>query len=165
MPIERKIVVLADDDKEFLYELREALALCGFIPIAVTTGADALKAARRVRPDVILLDLKLGDEDGFAVARRIRKEPALAETPVIMMSGYFNWAADGKALPASDINIYLAKPFTQRDVVRGIQAILAEKEEASAGTNGFDLMKHLLPRTKRPYPGVDQAAGGAEKSL
>jgi len=139
MQYERKIVLLVDDDNEFLSELQEALALSGYIPIAVSNGREAMKAARKIRPDVILLDLKLGNENGFAVAARIRKDPVTTNIPVIMMSGSFNPLDHSNLLVPSAANIYLNKPFSQKDVVRGIQTALTDKTEAP-----FDLMKHLL---------------------
>ena len=140
--------MLVDDDVDFLYELQEALALCGYIPVPVTNGADALKTARRIRPSVILLDYKLGKENGFKIAGRIRKDQATARIPIIMMSGCFNGAQQDASLAPSNINIYLNKPFTQRDVVRGILAVLAEKEEGKEKKKDFNLLQHLLLEEK-----------------
>lgn len=144
MPIEREIILLVDDDREFLAELQEALALSGFIPVAVTNGADALRTARRIRPDVMLLDFKLGTENGFTIARKIRKDPATSRIPVIMMSGYFSASGREASLAPSSINVYLNKPFTQSDVVRSIQAVLANTREAAEKRGDLTLMKQLL---------------------
>ncbi|OGS50057.1 MAG: hypothetical protein A3J79_04595 [Elusimicrobia bacterium RIFOXYB2_FULL_62_6] len=140
MPLKRKIVMLVDDDREFLAELQEALALSGFVPVPLTSGARAPAMARRVKPDAILLDLKLGDGDGFAVADRIRKCPRTARIPIIMMSGYFGDPGARRAPQPSDIDIYLSKPFSQKDVVRGIQTVLEGKKHE--GGSGF--MKDVL---------------------
>lgn len=149
MPSKRKIVMLVDDDEEFLCELEEALALSGFVPVPLTDGAEAPGLARRVRPDAILLDLKLGGEDGYTVAGRLRRQRATARIPIILMSGYFGDPAQRRALPPSNINIYLSKPFNQKDVVKGIQTVLAGKNEEYAS----DTMKGVLlgPRHK-PRP-------------
>jgi len=138
----RKIVLLVDDDREFISELEESLALSGYIPVTAGDGRGALKTAREIRPDVILLDLRLGSENGFAVAGRLRKDPATARIPVIMMSAYFGeMAGRGRGLPPA-VDAYLNKPLTQKDIVRGIQGVLAEETERP-----FDLMKRLLIRT------------------
>jgi len=144
MPHERKIVLLVDDDREFLSELQESLALSGYIPVTATTGPEALKAAYRLRPDAILLDLKLGRENGFTVAAKLRKDPHTAGIPIIMMSGYFHGDAPTGPLAPSAINIYLNKPFSQRDVVRSIQTVLPETAEMP-----FDLMKHLVEKRRK----------------
>ncbi len=135
MLLGRKLVMLADDDPEFLAELQEALALSGFVPVPVTNGADAVKMSRKIKPDVILLDLKLGAENGFVVAEKIRQDPVTAGIPVIMMSGHFRDAQLSGALPPSNINIYLSKPFSQRDVVFGIQKALSDIKEPLNASN------------------------------
>ena len=144
MPFDRRIVLLIDDDEEFLSELQESLALSGYIPVTASNGHDALKAARKIRPDVILLDLKLGAENGFTVAGRIRCDPAIARTPIIMMSGHFNEVDHSKLLAPSAVNIYLEKPFGQKDVVFSIQTVLADK--ADKAETPVNIMKHLLRR-------------------
>jgi len=133
MPSERKVVLLVDDDSDFLAELQEALALSGYVPVPVSGGYDAVRLARRIKPDVILLDLKLGAESGLEVAARIRKQHGTSRIPVIMMSGYFSEAARAHALRPSNINVYLNKPFSQRDVVRGIQLALDTRKEKKPG--------------------------------
>ncbi|HAF96326.1 MAG: hypothetical protein A2X34_04655 [Elusimicrobia bacterium GWC2_51_8] len=139
MPHERKVALLVDDDNEFISELQESLALSGYIPVAASNGREALKAAREIRPDVILLDLKLGTENGFRIADKIRKDPATERIPIIMMSGHFNELDHSKLLAPSAVNIYLNKPFSQKDVVLSIQTVLTDQTETS-----LNLMKRLL---------------------
>jgi two-component system phosphate regulon response regulator PhoB len=139
MPYERKIVLLVDDDREFLSELQESLALSGYIPVIAATGTEAVKAALRIRPDVILIDLRLGKENGFTVAGKVRKNPATMRIPIIMMSGYFNGSEHSNLPAPSEVNVYLAKPFKQKDVVRSIQTILADKTDIP-----FDLLRHCV---------------------
>ena len=147
MGAERKIVMLVDDDAEFLAELREALALSGYIPVPVDNPADAVKTARRIRPDAILLDLKLGTENGYSVAGKIRKNPATARIPVILMSAYFRDPARKRAHTPANIKLCLNKPFTQRDVILSIQTTLADKKKDADSS----LLKHLLlgPKQRR----------------
>jgi len=142
MPYKRKIVLVVDDDRDFLSELQESLALSGYIPLIAANEAETMLAARKIKPDVILLDLKLGNENGFIIADKIRKDPSISNIPIIMMSGYFNEAGGGESLAPSPVNIYLNKPFTQKDVVRSIQETLADAPEPS-----FDVMKHFLFKT------------------
>lgn len=144
MLLDRKIVLLVDDDAEFMAELQEALALSGYIPVPVTNGKEAVSVARRIKPDLILLDLKLGEANGLDVAARIRKIPATSRIPVIMMSGYFSREAGVRALRPSNINLYLTKPFNQRDVVCAIQRILTWRtEEAAEASSKYILSKSI----------------------
>lgn len=140
MRLKRKIVMLVDDDEEFLCELEEALALSGYVPVSISDGAEAPGMARRVKPDAILLDVKLGGKNGYDIAGRLRRQRATANIPIIMMSGYFGDPAQRRDLPPSDINIYLSKPFSQKEVVMGIQTILTGKKEEYSS----DMMRGVL---------------------
>ena len=144
MPHDRKIVMLVDDDEVFLSELQESLALTGYVPVPAGNGRDAVKIARRIIPDVILLDLKLGAENGFTVAARIRKYPATARIPVIMMSGFFNEQEHSTLLAPSSVNIYLKKPFTQKDVVMAIQTVLSDQV-----VKPFDPLRQMVEKSRR----------------
>ncbi len=143
MPHERKIILLVDDDGDFLSELQDSLALSGYIPIAAFNGQEALKLARRIMPDLILLDLKLGVEDGVLVAKNIRNYPPTSRIPVIMMSGYFNESGNLNRMVPSALNIYLKKPFGQKEVVRSIQTVLADNVDTP-----FDVMRYLVVKNQ-----------------
>ena len=66
-------ILIVDDDKEFLEELREVLVNTGYEVVAVADGIAASKAARVTRPDVILLDLRMKGMSGFEVADRLKR--------------------------------------------------------------------------------------------
>ncbi|OGS07207.1 MAG: hypothetical protein A2270_11185 [Elusimicrobia bacterium RIFOXYA12_FULL_51_18] len=144
MPHNRKIILLVDDDAEFISELQESLALSGYIPVTAVNGAEAIKLALKIKPDLVLLDLKLGKENGILVAEKIRKYPVTSRIPIIMISGYFN-GREGLSLPTpSNVNIYLSKPFSQKDVVRSIQGVLEDDEEAS-----FDVVRYMVEKSRK----------------
>jgi signal transduction histidine kinase len=78
-------VLIIDDEETSRYVLRQMLAGCGSLRIQeAETGADGLRLARTWRPDVVLLDLRLPDVDGFDVIARLSADPATAVTPVIV---------------------------------------------------------------------------------
>ena len=91
------------------------------------TGADMMALIGKRVPDLITLDLKLGGEDGFALARTVR---AQANVPIIMISGKGDMVdrVVGLELGADD---YIAKPFHMREVVARIRAVL--RRYAGAG--------------------------------
>jgi chemosensory pili system protein ChpA (sensor histidine kinase/response regulator) len=82
------IVLVADDDLEFLVLLSEFLATEGFAVIPAKSGAAALSIARVARPDAILLDLTLPDMDGIDVARDLRADDRTQHIPVILLTGH-----------------------------------------------------------------------------
>jgi DNA-binding response OmpR family regulator len=81
------IVLVADDDLEFLVLLSEFLATEGFAVIPAKSGSAALSIARVARPDAILLDLTLPDMDGIDVARDLKADDRTQNIPVILLTG------------------------------------------------------------------------------
>ncbi len=76
---------MIDYEETSRYVLRQMLAGCGPLRVQeAETGADGLRLARTWRPDVILLDLRLPDVDGFDVMDRLSADPATAGIPVIV---------------------------------------------------------------------------------
>ncbi|HOP99005.1 MAG TPA: response regulator [Verrucomicrobiota bacterium] len=118
----RKILVV-DDDVELVELLWFNLTRAGFSIGTAFNGVEALKKARSLRPDLIILDLMLPELDGFAVCEILRRNEAMASTPIIMLTaltselgrlaGYESGATD-----------YMTKPFSPRMLVDRIRELL-----------------------------------------
>jgi DNA-binding response OmpR family regulator len=80
-------VLVADDNVYMAKALKLVLELWGFDVTVTHDGPAALAAAREVRPDVVLLDIKLPKLDGLQVARRIRSEPGYAPGVLLALTG------------------------------------------------------------------------------
>ena len=79
-------LLIVDDERTLRFTLGEWARDAGFRPVEAASGRDALSALREHGADVVLLDLRLGDEDGLEVLRKLREEdPTL---PVIMLTGH-----------------------------------------------------------------------------
>lgn len=118
-----KKVMIVDDDKEFLYELEEALVLSGYDLVAVNDSLSALHIAAKITPDVILLDLRMPGKSGFQLADEIRRFSGLEDTPIIAMSGLFK----DEYIPflkMCGIKKCLKKPFNPLDVIAEIEVAL-----------------------------------------
>lgn len=117
-------VLLAEDDYTMVSLLKTLLAMEGF---AVVTALDKkegfLEVVRQERPDVILLDVHLGDRNGLDLVRELRADPQLKSTRVIMCSG-INMEAECLAGGADD---FLLKPYVADDLLRKLRA-WAKKE-------------------------------------
>src|SRR5258706_4572781 len=79
-------VLVVDDDKLFLQVVCRALQLDGIQAVPVQSGEDALNAAKRSPPDLILLDLVMPGMDGLTVLRTLRLEKETAAVPVVIFS-------------------------------------------------------------------------------
>ena len=82
-------VLIVDDNSHFLGAARDLLQREGLEVIAVaSSGAEAVRLADELAPDVTLVDIDLGEESGFDVARALVHERATDHTPVVLISTY-----------------------------------------------------------------------------
>ncbi len=96
---------------------------CAFIGAA--TGAEGLRQAALLQPDLILLDINLPDIDGYAVARRMRSigDPYLAYVPIIAITANVLRGEVNKALEAG-CDVFMSKPINIRELRARIEAFL-----------------------------------------
>jgi DNA-binding response OmpR family regulator len=79
-------VLIVDDDAMFREVVRMRLSAAGFRTIVASSAEEGWVVARKERPDVVLLDLIMPEADGVTFLRRLRADPSLASTPVIVVS-------------------------------------------------------------------------------
>lgn len=119
--------MVVDDDKEFLKELEETLALSGYAVETVNEATEAFTVAREIKPDVILLDLKMKGMTGFEVANKLRSFGSTTNIPIIAMSGFFTSQEDDTLLSFFEINNYLRKPFNPLDIIIKIEDVFKNR--------------------------------------
>src|SRR5439155_27300098 len=102
------------------YALR---ALGGHTVVEARNGTEALDLARQLRPDLVILDIKMPRMDGIIVCRSIRATPGMERTPVILLSarGQRAEVEEGWAAGASD---YIIKPYAPDVLVRRVAELL-----------------------------------------
>jgi DNA-binding response OmpR family regulator len=115
-----KKILLIEDDTDLFALLKYNLEKEGFSLSGLQTGKGALELCRRVRPDLILLDIMLPDSDGLDICKGIRKEPDLAGIPVIFLTAR---AAETDRIVGLEIgaNDYVVKPFFVRELIARIK--------------------------------------------
>lgn len=120
---DRKPVVLLVDDNADMREYVRSLLVGRFEVIATSNGRAALEEVRRHSPDLVLTDVMMPEMDGFALLSALRKDPATATIPIIMLSARAGEEAriEGVESGADD---YLTKPFTARELVARVEAQL-----------------------------------------
>ena len=121
----RKILVV-DDEARLVEVLKAYLQRDGYQVLTAVNGQEALLQARREKPDLILLDLMLPEVDGMDVCRTLRKESGV---PIIMLTARAEEADKliGLELGADD---YVTKPFSPREVVARVRAVLRRAQAA-----------------------------------
>jgi two-component system, OmpR family, alkaline phosphatase synthesis response regulator PhoP len=85
--LRRRKILVVEDQTELLELLRLHFKEEGFAIATATNGVDAIRKARSLAPDLIVLDVMLPELDGFAVCEILRREPATASVPIIMVTG------------------------------------------------------------------------------
>lgn len=117
-------ILIVDDVIENLRLLRDTLHSVGYKVRSCTTGAMALRAIQAQIPDLILLDIKLPDFNGYEICRQIKAEPKTAQIPIIFLSGLTNIVdkMQGFSLGGAD---YITKPFQIEEILARVSTHLS----------------------------------------
>jgi two-component system alkaline phosphatase synthesis response regulator PhoP len=122
------LILVAEDDDAIRKLIRDVLEHAGFDVLVSADGAAALQAAQTRRPDLLVLDLGLPGMDGLDVARKIRRT---SDLPIIMLTARAEESDTlvGLELGADD---YIAKPFSTKELVARVRAVLRRIESTRA---------------------------------
>jgi DNA-binding response OmpR family regulator len=132
-------ILVVEDEISLQETLAYNLKKQGYTVHTASTGGEALKAARELKPDLILLDIMLPEMDGFEVCRTLRQE---MNTPVLMLTARDDEIdrVVGLEVGADD---YLTKPFSMRELMARVKAMLRRvrliREDAEAKSSGADI--------------------------
>jgi len=112
-------VLLVEDDPDIRHLVSYKLSTGGFDVIEAADGADALVQARRHRPDVIVLDVRMPRLSGLEVCRELRAAPATADVPIIMLTARAQ-PHDIERAYAAGATDYVVKPFSPRHLLERV---------------------------------------------
>ena len=124
-------ILVAEDDADIAGLLQHYLHSAEFEVEVVESGREALTRASGTPPDLVILDLMLPELDGLSVCRALRSDPATSAIPVIMLPAKAEEADRivGLELGADD---YITKPFSPREVVARVRALLRRTDRPAA---------------------------------
>ncbi len=124
-------ILVVDDEPRIVRLVRDYLEHGGFTVLVASDGATALRTARTGRPDLVVLDLGLPGVDGLDVARALRRD---GEVPIIMLTARTEETDKlvGLELGADD---YLTKPFSPKELVARVRAVLRRAEGLRSPTD------------------------------
>jgi len=124
-------VLLVEDEQDVAELIRYNLAKEGYDVVMTANGADALRLARERQPDVVLLDIMVPQLNGWEVCRRLKKDPELSATPVIMVTGRVE---EGDKVLGFEVGAddYVTKPFSPRELIARIRAVVRRGRQADA---------------------------------
>lgn len=121
-------VLVIDDEKDIVSLLRYHLEKSGFQCLEGMDGSSALRLVREHHPDLLILDLMLPGMDGLEICRQLRQDVATARLPILMLTAKAEEVdrVVGLEVGADD---YVVKPFSPRELVARVRAILRRAQE------------------------------------
>jgi CheY-like chemotaxis protein len=116
-------VLIVDDEPHIVLSLEFLLERAGYETASAGDGDEALALVRRLRPDVVLLDIMMPGRNGYAVCQAIKSDPGLRAIPVIMLSAKGQEVEIRKGLELGAA-AYVTKPFGNAEVLEAVRAAL-----------------------------------------
>lgn len=150
--MERVRVVIADDETVICMDLREMLNNLGYLVVGEAgDGRSVVNLARELRPDVVLMDVKMPDMDGIEAARLLTEERI---APVVLLTAYSQRDLVDKAKSAGVVG-YIVKPIQEDDLAPAIEIAISRFLEFRDLEKEVDNLQDQLETRKL----VDRAKG------
>ncbi len=150
--MERTRIIIADDESLIRMDLREMLTNLGYLVVGeVGDGQSAINLTWELRPDIVIMDIKMPDMDGIEAARILTQERL---APVLLLSAYSQQELVQRAKEAG-VASYLVKPFRESDLTPAIEVALARFNEFRSLEIEIDDLKETLETRKA----VERAKG------
>jgi AmiR/NasT family two-component response regulator len=137
-------IILAEDDTVIRMDLKEELQRQGYLVIGdVGDGLSAVNLARELRPDLLVMDIKMPEMDGVTAAETLTREKL---APVVLLTAYSDEELIERARNAGVVH-YVTKPWRQSDLKPAIEIALSRfREFREMETKARDLEEHLATR-------------------
>lgn len=123
-PHDQGTILVVDDNPGTLGLLTEALEREGFTVLVAVRGEGALASVQQVRPDLVLMDARMPDMDGFETCRRLKRMAGAATIPVVFMTGLSDTEHVIRGLEAGGVD-YVTKPIVLEEVLARIRVHIA----------------------------------------
>jgi two-component system response regulator VicR len=120
----RKTVVCIEDEPEMIDLVRLILGRKGFELIGAVGGREGLETVRRVKPDLVLLDLMMPDMDGWEVYQQMKADETLKNIPVIVVTAKAQSIDRVLGLHIAKVDDYVTKPFGPQELMESVQRVL-----------------------------------------
>jgi len=161
-------LLLADDSVTIQRVIELTFADEDVQVIAVGDGRQAIERVQSERPDIVLADIGMPERDGYEVASFIKKNPALAHIPVLLLTGAFEPIDEGRARAAGCDGV-LVKPFEPQMVISRVKELIAGRRAPQFDTapaarlpeGATDTMRAATMAPRTPAPSADPATAPA----
>jgi two-component system, response regulator PdtaR len=138
-------ILIADDESLIRLDLREMLVHLGYDVVGEAgDGRSAMDLARKLRPDLVIMDIKMPDLDGISAAEGLTEDRI---APVVLLTAYSDQALVDRAKEAGVVG-YVVKPFREAELMPVIELSLARFEEFQALEREVGNLKEALESRK-----------------
>ena len=117
-------ILLVDDEKFILKMYQMKLERDGYIVFTAQNGKDAVSRAKEERPDIIFLDIVMGNMDGFGALKELKKDAATKEVPVFMLTNIVSDRDKKEALSLGAAGYYIKTDTEPSDLARIVEKFL-----------------------------------------
>ncbi len=132
------VVLVVDDSPDTLRMLTDALDAASMTVMVALDGASAMRIVERITPDMILLDAVMPGLDGFETCRRLKRDPRLADVPVIFMTGLTETEHIVRGLEAGGVD-YVTKPIVVAEMLARIKVHLTNARLTQSARAAMDV--------------------------
>lgn len=145
----RETILIVEDERDIAEMIEYNLQKEGYETVCVSSGEDAVSAAKKKSPDLVILDIMLPGIDGFETCKKLKNTEITSNIPIIMLTAKSREAdkVAGLEIGADD---YMTKPFSPRELTARIKAVLRRGEPAllnkkiEKGILSIDSIKHKV---------------------
>ena len=141
--MDKPTILVIDDDIDFVRAVKMMLKGFPYYVQSAPDGRRGLEKIRRLKPDLVILDLMLPDRDGFAVCREIKDNAVTSHIPVLMatsMQSYSDERYIKKIARAHLADDYMDKPVSRKDLAAKIDKLMDSKAAASSAANSPSIL-------------------------
>jgi CheY-like chemotaxis protein len=140
----KKKILVVDDEKDLRHLLKWFFESKGYEVFEAADGMQSLKLIKKVKPDLVLLDIMMPGMDGWEVSRQVKEDPALQDVPISMLSVRSSPEDVNKSKEYAHADVHISKPIDFYMLNKTVST-LTEKEAKSPKRPG-----RLGPRPKAP---------------
>jgi DNA-binding NarL/FixJ family response regulator len=138
-PKNNGVVLIVDDDPDAISMLNAALSEANMTALVALSGEQALTIARRIRPDLILMDAMMPGMDGFEACQKIKSDTVIAHIPVVFMTGLSASEDMVKGFDSGGID-YVTKPIDLKALIARVRAHLVNSRIAVGARQALDTL-------------------------
>ncbi|HPA78238.1 MAG TPA: response regulator [Kiritimatiellia bacterium] len=166
-----KTILIADDIEANRYLLQSLLKGSGYKVSTTQNGREALDAARKNPPDMIITDILMPEMDGFQLCRAWRTDKALAGIPFIFYTATYTDPSDEKFALDLGADRFITKPQSPETLLQAIQAVFEETETkgvhaaASGVSTGDQYSQVLFKKLEQKVQDLEETRGKLEKEI